>query len=195
MIASILAPILDSPWLPLAIFLARVTDVSIGTFRVISVTRGHRVLAAGLGFFEVAIWIIAASSVLGRLDHWINVVAWAGGFATGNLVGMWIEQLVALGTQTVTLISRGRAQAVAERLRFSGYAVTTLPGAGRDGPVAVCMAVVPRRQTSDVITVARSVDPDVVATVQDVRETTAGGRRSNPIEEQIAQAVGPRSKA
>jgi len=68
-------------------------------------------------------------------------------------------------------------------------------GAGRDGPVAVCMAVVPRRRTQEVITVARSVDPDVVATVQDVRETTARGRHSNPIEERIAQAVGPRSKA
>ncbi len=58
------------PWLdahavfwPLFIFLARVTDVSIGTMRTIFVVRGHRMFAAMLGFVEVIIWIVAASIV------------------------------------------------------------------------------------------------------------------------------------
>lgn len=167
---SLLPP--DSPWLPLIIYFARITDVSIGTFRVISVTRGHRYLAAFLGFFEVSIWILAASQVIVHLDHWVNLLAYAGGFSTGNIIGMWIEQRVALGIQTLMFISRGKAHAVAERLRFAGFVVTTLAGSGRDGPVSVGLAVVPRKLTPGAFAAAREIDPDVILTVQDVRSTT-----------------------
>lgn len=158
---------------PLLIFLARVTDVSIGTVRLICVTRGHRAVAILLGFFELLIWVFAVSSVFAHLDRWINIVAFAGGFAAGNALGMSIEARLAMGVQTLSFISRGRANAVAERLRYAGLPVTTLVGSGRDGPVVLCMAVVPRRQTPTTIKMAKEIDPDVVVTVEDVRQTTA----------------------
>lgn len=172
MIATVSFLAEHSQWLPLVVFCARVVDVSIGTFRVISVTRGHRFLATFLGFFEVTIWILAASQVFVHLDQWVNVLAWAGGFAMGNMIGMWIEQRVALGTQTVMFISRGQAHAVAERLRYAGLLVTTLSGSGRDGPVAMGIAVVPRKLTQVTMSMAKEIDPDVVITVQDVRSST-----------------------
>jgi len=158
---------------PILVFCARVTDVSLGTVRLICVTRGHRALAIVLGFFEILIWIFAVSRVLTELDHWANILAYAAGFATGNALGMTIEDRLALGVQTASFISRGRANAVAERLRFAGLPVTTFVGAGRDGPVSMCIAVVPRRQTHATIRMAREIDPDVVITVEDVRTTTA----------------------
>jgi len=164
----------DHPvYTPLLIFLARVMDVSIGTVRLICVTRGHRAVAILLGFFELLIWVFAVSGVLRHLDHWINIVAFAGGFAAGNALGMSIEARLAMGVQTLSFISRGRANAVAERLRYAGLPVTTLLGSGRDGPVVLCMAVVPRRQTPSTIKMAKEIDPDVVITVEDVRQTTA----------------------
>ena len=164
----------DDPILtPVLIFLARVTDVSMGTVRLICVTRGHRLVAIVLGFFELLIWVFAVSSVFAHLDRWINIVAFAGGFAAGNALGMSIEARLALGVQTLSFISRGRANAVAERLRYAGLPVTTLLGSGRDGPVVLCMAVVPRRQTPTTIKMAKEIDPDVVVTVEDVRQTTA----------------------
>ena len=158
---------------PLLIFLARVTDVSMGTVRLICITRGRRLMAILLGFFELLIWVFAVSSVFAHLDHWMNIVAFAGGFAAGNALGMSIEARLAFGVQTLSFISRGRANAVAERLRYAGLPVTTLLGGGRDGPVVLCMAVVPRRQTPMTIKMAKEIDPDVVVTVEDVRETTA----------------------
>jgi uncharacterized protein YebE (UPF0316 family) len=164
----------DHPILtPALIFLARVTDVSMGTVRLICVTRGQRLVAIVLGFFELLIWVFAVSSVFAHLDQWINIVAFAGGFAAGNALGMSIEARLALGVQTLSFISRGRANAVAERLRYAGLPVTTLLGSGRDGPVVLCMAVVPRRQTPTTIKMAKEIDPDVVVTVEDVRQTTA----------------------
>ena len=163
-----------SVWLPVLIFFARVVDVSIGTVRLICVTRGRRALAVILGFFEVMIWILAISSVFAHLDRWVNILAFAGGFAAGNAVGMWIEKALAMGTQIVRLISRGNAHAVAERLRFEDLAVTTLSGNGRDGLVSVCMAIVPRKITAAVVGMARQIDPDVLVTVEDAVESTVG---------------------
>lgn len=156
--------------LPAAIFLARICDVSVGTVRIICVTRGFRAVAVVLAFVEVVIWVSALSAVFAHLNCIENMLAYAAGFATGNAVGMWLEQKVALGTQIVGLVSKGLSHAVAERLRFAGFRVTTLNGDDRDGPVAVCMAVVPRRKVQGVIAMARGIDQHVLATVADVRE-------------------------
>lgn len=165
------------PWpavtLPALIFCARIADVSIGTVRLICVTRGMNVLAVGLGFFEVLIWVSAVSTVLVHLDNWVNILAYAGGFTTGSAVGLWIEQRLALGIVAVTFISRQFGVEIASQLRAANARVTTLTGSGRDGPVEVSLAVVPRRQAGPLIAVARAVDPDVVVTVQDVRHTTS----------------------
>ncbi|MEK6677339.1 MAG: DUF5698 domain-containing protein [Planctomycetota bacterium] len=164
---------IDPQWLPVFIFVARITDVSLGTVRLICVTRGQRLVAVVLGFFEVLIWVTAVSSVLSHLDRWINILSYAAGFAAGSALGMRIEQSLALGVQMVTLLSRGEAHAVAARLRYAEMVVTTFEGSGREGPVAICFVVVPRRQTPLVIRMAREVDPNVVVTVEDVRDTTA----------------------
>lgn len=172
---SILSSILPTHphWTPLLIFLARMMDVSMGTVRVICLTRGQRAVAIALGFCEMIIWVFAVSSVFSQLDRPINILAFAGGYAAGMALGLWIEGRLALGVQIVSFISIGPHKAVAERLRFGGFLVTSLEGSGRDGPVSICMAVVPRRQTTSAIRMAKEIDCDVVVTVEDVRETTA----------------------
>ncbi|HNQ24891.1 MAG TPA: DUF5698 domain-containing protein [Phycisphaerae bacterium] len=162
---------LDSPWLPLLIFLARIADVSIGTVRLICVMRGQRLVAVGLAFCEIMIWIYAVGSVLTQLDRFANIFGYACGFAAGNAVGMWLEQKLAMGLQMVTLLSRGRAHAVAEGLRFAGMPVTTLNASGRDGPVALCFTVAARKSVPTVLKVAREIDADVLTTISDVRES------------------------
>jgi len=165
-------------WLPVFIFCARVVDVSLGTLRLISVTRGHRALAVGLGFVEVTIWVCAVASLLSHLNQWVNVLAYAGGYATGLSLGMWLENKLALGIQLVTLVSRTRAAALATQLRRAGVMVTTLGGAGRDGPVNVCFTIVPRRTAPAIAELASAIDPEVVVTVEDVRSSTSATRRT-----------------
>ena len=157
-------------WLPLLIFLARIVDVSLGTMRLICVTRGQRTAAVALAFAEIVVWIYVVGTVFHRLDHFPNVVAYAAGFATGNAVGMWLEQHLGLGVQMIGLISRGRANAVAEGLRLAGLVVTTLHASGRDGPIAYCLVVVARKRVTTVLALARSIDPSVQVTVSDVRK-------------------------
>jgi len=158
---------------PVFIFCARIVDVSIGTLRTICMVRGATWLAPALGFFEVLIWITAISGVLTHLDRWYNIVAYAAGFATGNAVGMLLEQALAFGLQAIRLISRYRSAAVAEGLRLAGYGVTEVAARGRSGEISLCFVVVPRRETRTVLDVACGIDPDVVCTIEDVRASNA----------------------
>lgn len=154
---------------PLFIFCARVTDVSIGTLRTICVIRGMRYAAACLGFFEVSIWVIAISGVLTHLNHWYNIVAYAAGFAIGNMLGIGIEQKLAIGIQMIRLISCTHSAAVAAGLRLAGFPVTEVKGHGLQGQVSISFVVAARKDTPTILQLAHSIDQDVVCTVEDIR--------------------------
>src|SRR5580765_6516564 len=90
------------PWL---IFFAEMCVVTIGTVRIIFVARGLKVLAPVLGFFEVSTWLFAIVQIMQNLNDISCYIAFAGGFAVGNYLGILIEQRLALGTlvlQTIT---------------------------------------------------------------------------------------------
>src|SRR3989338_7003539 len=92
----------DSTWfilgvIPALIFFARVTDVTLGTVRLIMIQKGLKWPATVFGFLEVFVWIIAMSQVMKNLDHFINYIAYAGGYAAGTMVGMWVEEKLAMG--------------------------------------------------------------------------------------------------
>jgi len=156
----------------LLIVLSRVADVSIGIVRTILVVRGYRWQAAVLGFLEVVIWVVAVSGVLADITA-PKVIAYGLGFALGNYVGIIIEDRMALGTQMVTFISSKRMNSVAFSLRLNGYACTEVPAFGRDGAVAMCQVVCSRRNTPKVIKLARGVDQNVFAVINDVRGAAA----------------------
>lgn len=161
----------DHPWaLAGAIFAARVLDVSFGTLRTIMVFRGYRVYAALLGFCEVLLWIMAAGSVIQNLERWYLVVAYAGGFATGNIVGMWIEARLAMGYELVRAISDNREVDLAARLRDQRYSVVSMPGYAEDEmPVEVVLVTERRRNVPRLMRRIYEVDPDAVCTVTDVK--------------------------
>ncbi len=158
-------------WMPLMIFCARITDVSLGTFRTICVVRGMKLVAACIGFFEILIWLGAISNVVTRLNQPLNVIAYAAGFATGNWIGTWLEGKIALGQQIVRMIStRDAEHMLASRLREAGYVVTEMQGQGRDAPMDVCFIAAMRRDVPALLETAKRLDPDVFCTVEDVRE-------------------------
>lgn len=158
-------------WLPPLIFMARIADVSLGTVRTICVVRGMRGLATAMGFLEVSIWITAVSSVMTHLRDPLNVIAYASGFATGNWVGIWLENRLAIGHQMVRMITRERGRELAERLRGEGHSVTEVIGKGGDGPVELCFTAAARREVPGIVALAVRIDPDVLTTVEDVRST------------------------
>jgi uncharacterized protein YebE (UPF0316 family) len=162
-------------WLfALLIFLLRVADMSLDTIRVLFVVRGKKAITWVLGFFQSLIFVIAISSVLTELDNILNVIGYATGFATGNLVGMIIEQRLAIGHILVTIISSNRGAFIAERLRAGGYAVTEIAGRGRNGTVFELHASVQRKDVPNVETIVLEADPQAFITAEDVRPVRRG---------------------
>jgi uncharacterized protein YebE (UPF0316 family) len=163
------------PWLlPLAIFALRVCDMSLDTLRVLFVVRGGKAASWILGFFQSAIWVVAITSALRSLDAPWNLVAYAGGFATGNVVGMAIEERLAVGYANLRVISPGRGRAVAEAIRSSGYAATELAGHGKDGTVTIVNSSVRRRDLTRLQRKVQQIDPAAFLTVEEVRPLHRG---------------------
>lgn len=161
--------LLSGPAGPLVIFLLRVCDVSLGTVRLLLVTRGARLPASLLGFVEVLIWITAAGAAIRNLTSPLHLVGYAGGFGTGTWVGMWLEERIPLGTATVQAFCRGQQSGVSEALRAAGLGVTEVEGEGLDGPVDVVSTVVQRRIVPRVIATIEARDPDAFIAVYDAR--------------------------
>jgi len=166
-------------WLfALLIFVLRVGDMSLDTIRVLFVVRGKKLIVWILGFFQSLIFVVAISSVLTELDNILNVIGYATGFATGNLVGMLIEQRLAIGHILVTIISSNRGASIAEKLRASGYAVTEIAGRGKNGTVFELHASVLRKDVPNVETIVLEADPQAFITAEDVRPVRRGFWRS-----------------
>lgn len=160
--------------MPFVIFVLRVADMSLDTLRVLFVIRGRRSLAWLLGFFQSALWVVAITSVLSNLDNLWNVVGYASGFATGNVVGMTIEEHLAIGHGHMRIISSRRGNAIAEAIRRSGYAATEIAGRGKDGTVSVINCSVRRRDIQDLRKQVHAIDPEAFLTIEEIRPLHRG---------------------
>lgn len=158
----------------LVIFVLRIGDMALDTIRVLFVVRGKKQLAWILGFFQALIFVVAISSVLANANSWLNILGYAAGFATGNVVGMFIEDRMALGYLHLTIYSSMRGAAIAEALRKDGYGVTEISGRGKDGTVTVLHCSVLRRKMDSVETIVLEEDPSAFITTADVRQVRRG---------------------
>ncbi len=131
------------------IFFARIMDVSLGTMRIILVSRGNRYLAPLIGFIEVLIWITVISEAIRSLNTFAGYIVYAGGFATGNYVGMLLEAKIGIGYQNLRIITSKVVSALPLVLREEGYGVTTVEGQGLSGPVNIIYTVVPKKKSGE----------------------------------------------
>jgi len=155
--------------LPLFIFVARIFDVSLGTLSIIFVTKGMRSVAPFVGFFEVLIWLLAISRIMQDLDNWISYVAYAGGFATGNFVGMYLEERLAIGHEMIRVITRKDATSLIEDLRNKGYGVTSVKAEGIEGEVAVIYIIARRSMIKEVLDEINIFNPRALYTVESIK--------------------------
>jgi uncharacterized protein YebE (UPF0316 family) len=158
----------------LLIFLARVIDVSMGTIRTLMIMRGKRLYAAIIGFFEVTIYILALSKVVNSLDKPINLIFYALGFATGNYLGSYLEEKMALGNISAQIIPAHNAFDLADYLREEGYGVTVVEGSGKAGLKKVLFISLKRRDLPRLLEMIEKLDEESFVTIMDARITRGG---------------------
>lgn len=160
--------------MPILIFLARICDVSIGTMRIIFVSKGKRNIAPILGFFEVLIWITAISKIMENLDHYINFIAYAAGFATGNFVGMIIEEKLAMGILMVRVFAYEKGNEMVQNLNEQGFGATVVEAHGAREKIDLIYSIVKRNELTNVLNIITNLNPKAFYTIEDVKSVNEG---------------------
>lgn len=160
--------------LPLLIFCARIGDVTLGTLRIIFVAKGKKMLASVLGFFEVLIWITVIGQIMQNVNNPVCFIAYASGFAMGNIIGIMVEEKLAIGTLIVRIFTYKNSEQLVNSLKEAGFGVTMVQGSGATGPVHIVYTVVKRCSLPDVTALIQAYNPKAFYSVEELRSVNAG---------------------
>lgn len=155
--------------LPILIFFARVCDVSLGTIRIIFISKGIKYLTPVVGFIEILIWLLAISQIMQNLSNVYYYLFYAGGFATGNFVGICIDEKLSIGTVSIRIITRKDASNLVDALKKGKFGVTVIDAEGMKSKVKVIFTIVKRQNIEKVIKLMKKHNPNAFYSIEDIR--------------------------
>lgn len=154
--------------LPALIFIARVSDVTIGTIRLIFVSRGMKILAPIAGFFEVLIWLLVIGQVIRHMTNPMSYIGYAAGFATGNYVGIRLAEKLSLGIVSIRIITSIDAAPLMQLLQDRQFGVTCIDGYGSQGKVQIVYTVVKKAQVAEVEAIIKQFNPEAFYSIEEI---------------------------
>lgn len=176
---SLFVEIMENPLfalliLPILIFSARIADVTMGTIRTVFISQGKKNLAPILGFFEIFIWLLAIGQVFSNLTNIWYYIAYAGGFALGNYIGLIIEKKISLGFLKIQLILRDNPEKLINTLKAEGFGLTSLTAIGSRGIVKLLILVIKRKNEPRVKNIIRECSPNAFISIEQIQSVKGG---------------------
>ena len=163
------------PLLPFFVFFARICDVTLGTLRIIFISKGKKHLAPIFGFIEVFIWIVVISRILeSSQNDIICYIAYAGGYAAGSFVGLSVEERIALGAQLIRIFTKRDGKELVSIFNKYNYGATTAVGEGVEGNVHIVESVINRKNSKQVQQLIANYDEKAFYVISDVRSVKRG---------------------
>jgi uncharacterized protein YebE (UPF0316 family) len=163
--------------LPLIILIARIVETSLETVRTIYINRGHANLAGWIGIVKTGIWLLSTGIVITNLGNYWNLFAYLAGYGLGTLLGMQIENMISLGHVIVRLITPNDPKPLITELSTLGFGMTRIEGSGSfSNTVAIIFMIVPRAELGRLLSVLSAHYPDILYTVEDVRNIKEGAK-------------------
>jgi uncharacterized protein YebE (UPF0316 family) len=166
--------IFDWVILPGIIFLARLVDVALGTLRIIFVSRSMKKLAPFVGFFESLIWLFAISQIVLNLSNVMSYFAFAAGFATGNYVGIYLENKLSIGLLSVRVVTSEDGSDLINYLSENNFGVTSISATGVSGRVRLIISVIKRKDLEEYTRIVKEFNPKAFMSIEDVRSVKEG---------------------
>lgn len=160
--------------LPLLIFFSRILDQSIGTLRLIFVSKGYKKIAPFLGFFEVIIWLLAVAQIMKHLDNPLCYIAYGGGFAMGNYIGIILEEKLSIGNVILRVIPKKDTTALINHLRENGFGVTSVKAEGAKGEVDIVFTIIKRKKIKSAIEIINHYNPNAFYTIEEIKAVKDG---------------------
>ena len=112
-------------FLCIKIFLVRIIDVSLGTFRTIITVKGKALYASLIGFIEVFVWFLIVREALNTNVEslWI-AISYSFGFATGTYIGSLLSNHFIESLLTIQIITE--KYSLVHILRENGYGLSVI---------------------------------------------------------------------
>lgn len=156
------------------IFFARLTDVSIGTLRMIFVIKDKKLYSFIAAFLEITIWLLVARQILGDDTDIYAMIAYALGYASGTVVGGYLESLFAMGYTTVEMIIPTTKSEMIQKIRDNGFAVSVINCHGATSENLLLFMQVERKHQNELVTLLKKMDPDAFISATDVIDNRNG---------------------
>lgn len=147
----------------LIIFAALLLQILVGSVRVIVMVKGNRTLTSIIGFFEAAIGITVAITVISNaVKNGMNVpmiLFYSMGFAAGLFLGMTISNKISRDMLSINIITRSSEINIEGKLRECGFGVTSYSGSGRDGDLKVLNIICKKNNFEKLKSIVEQIDP------------------------------------
>lgn len=166
--------------LPILIFFSRIIDVTLGTLRIIFVSRGKKAIAPLLGFFEVFIWLVVITNIMANANNIACYIAYAAGFATGNFMGIILEEKLAIGMLSVRIfVPDDKIEALSKALTEKGYGMTMVRGSGKLADTNILDCIIRRKEYDSIVSTINEIDHNLFYFAEDLKHVRNGIFLSN----------------
>ena len=155
----------------LEIFLARIIDVSISTFRTMIMVRKKSIFTPILAFCEVFIWFIAARKALNtNIDSILIPIFYSLGYATGTYIGGCLSRKFIKNINSIEVTTSRNNMKLINGLRREGYAVSVISLKNNYREKKDLLIVdVKSKNTQEAVRLIQELDPKAFIVVQDTK--------------------------
>lgn len=157
--------------------ISKIIEISIQSVKTVLMVKGEKKLAAILGFFEVAMWGIVISSVIGMLaESPALLFFYCLGYALGLYIGSTIESKIAIGTSCVQIMIKPKyLDVVCGFLTEHGKGYTIVDAHGAKEAMNIMYIVLPRKEVRPIMKELKALcDNDVFEITSEVNHFKGG---------------------
>jgi len=128
--------------------------------RTISMVKKLTLLTAIFGFLESAIYVFGLAIVLTGEQSLLQMFVYALGFALGLVVGIQVENKIAIGFTSFLVNIKEPNEAFVKTIREAGFGVTIFQGEGRDGARYRLDILTKRSREQEVLALIDEFEPE-----------------------------------
>jgi uncharacterized protein YebE (UPF0316 family) len=118
--------------------------------------------------------VVIISQIFSHTNSLIAYVAYAGGYAAGNFIGILVENKIAFGYVLLRIYTKNDGHRLAKILNRDNIGSTFIKGEGAISEVDIIETVINRKLQQKVIRMIDEFDPKAFYLIEDIRSKQKG---------------------
>lgn len=148
----------------LFIFILKIIETSLGTFRIIILSNGKKILSSILSGVIALIWVISTGLVILDIrESFFRIIFLLLGCMIGSYIGSLIEEKIAIGNHLlITITCDGLGAKICDLLRKNNFAVTVTKARGIENIKNILFIMAPRKKQNKIKKLILSIDSNAM---------------------------------